>query len=433
MDDDDLKNKIEKELESDEGQLINDDLLLADDADDEIDFDFTDDDDVSDELDESLDTSEPLLASGNDLGLSDDLNFDIAEDSDDSELEDQFADNQSGIDLDDNELSADSNIEVEASIADESDYSEDVDFGIDDAIDDEITIKDDTQTEVGLTEEIDLDGDDDPSEVISAAADDDDDDDDDMENPFIDSINDDVDLESDSSSDDELDIVDDFGVDATGATIDETLNVNADALPELSSEEIEPELIDDEAGDESGDSQVSQINTDTDSDQKFEDEGASDEIAESSLETQEAESRDLTELDMPSGDELGFKAEGEADLSPEIDSLVDDDDADLDDLIDVSPLDFPDIDSKLSGKRFDMDMFVDIPVKINVELGEVTLSLKDVYNLTEGAVVELDKLTGEFLPLKVNNQTVATGEVVVVDNHYGIRIKKIYQKQGELG
>ncbi len=98
---------------------------------------------------------------------------------------------------------------------------------------------------------------------------------------------------------------------------------------------------------------------------------------------------------------------------------------DDEELIDVSRLEFPSLEEQIAGKRFDIDMFVNIPVKITVELGDATISLKDIYALSEGSIIELDKITGELLPVKVNDQTVALGEVVVVDQHYGIRIKEI--------
>jgi flagellar motor switch protein FliN/FliY len=95
------------------------------------------------------------------------------------------------------------------------------------------------------------------------------------------------------------------------------------------------------------------------------------------------------------------------------------------DRVDVRPIEFPDLQAKISGQSFDLGFFANIPVKIDVYLGDTTISLKDVYDLTEGAIVSLDKLFGEPLELRINGQAIAKGEVVAVDKQYGIMIKEI--------
>ena len=71
--------------------------------------------------------------------------------------------------------------------------------------------------------------------------------------------------------------------------------------------------------------------------------------------------------------------------------------------------------------------FSNIPVKISAELGRSQLSLKDVYDLSEGSIVELERLVGEPLDLVINGQAIAQGEVVAVDNKYGLRITNLIQ------
>ena len=92
----------------------------------------------------------------------------------------------------------------------------------------------------------------------------------------------------------------------------------------------------------------------------------------------------------------------------------------------VSKVEFPDLKTTAAqGMPFDSSMFENIPVKVTVELGETTISLKDIHELSEGAIIELDRHAGEPLDLLVNGQLVAQGEVVAVDSNYGLRIKSI--------
>ena len=77
------------------------------------------------------------------------------------------------------------------------------------------------------------------------------------------------------------------------------------------------------------------------------------------------------------------------------------------------------------GQKLEEDVFSRIPVTVSVELGRCQVSLKDVLELSDGAIVELDRLVGEPLDLVVNGQVIAQGEVVAVDNNYGLRITAI--------
>ncbi|OGH98567.1 MAG: flagellar motor switch protein FliN [Candidatus Margulisbacteria bacterium GWF2_38_17] len=92
-------------------------------------------------------------------------------------------------------------------------------------------------------------------------------------------------------------------------------------------------------------------------------------------------------------------------------------------------IEFPDLHSPDSKANFNSDIFDNIPVKVTAELGSSMVSLKDVYELSEGAIIELDRHAGEPLDLLVNGQLVAQGEVVAVDNNYGIRIKTIIKNK----
>jgi flagellar motor switch protein FliN/FliY len=72
-----------------------------------------------------------------------------------------------------------------------------------------------------------------------------------------------------------------------------------------------------------------------------------------------------------------------------------------------------------------LDFILDIPLKVSVELGRSKVVIKDLLQLGQGSVIELDKLAGEPLEVLVNGKLVARGEVVVVNEKFGIRLTDI--------
>ncbi|MFT5171374.1 MAG: flagellar motor switch protein FliN/FliY [Candidatus Marinamargulisbacteria bacterium] len=94
----------------------------------------------------------------------------------------------------------------------------------------------------------------------------------------------------------------------------------------------------------------------------------------------------------------------------------------------VSNIEFPNLDEAASGKKVELDVFKNIPVNLSVELGRAKISLKEVFELTEGSIIELERLVGEPLDLVVNGQLIAQGEVVAIDNNYGLRVTNIISK-----
>jgi len=72
-----------------------------------------------------------------------------------------------------------------------------------------------------------------------------------------------------------------------------------------------------------------------------------------------------------------------------------------------------------------LDRIVDIPLRVTVELGSTKLKIKNVLDLSKGSVVELDKLAGEPVDLLVNGKLMAKGEVVVINENFGVRISEI--------
>lgn len=81
-------------------------------------------------------------------------------------------------------------------------------------------------------------------------------------------------------------------------------------------------------------------------------------------------------------------------------------------------------DGTLAANR-ELEMIMDIPVKLNVELGRTRLTIRQLLELSQGSVVELDGLAGDPMDILINGYLVAQGEVVVVDDKYGIRITEI--------
>lgn len=75
-----------------------------------------------------------------------------------------------------------------------------------------------------------------------------------------------------------------------------------------------------------------------------------------------------------------------------------------------------------------LEVLLDIPVKLSVELGTCQLPMKDVLQLGAGSVVQLDSLADGLVDLYVNQKLVARGEVVVVEEHFGIKITEVFSK-----
>ena len=78
-----------------------------------------------------------------------------------------------------------------------------------------------------------------------------------------------------------------------------------------------------------------------------------------------------------------------------------------------------------TGAGTDIDLIMDVPVQLTVELGRTRLTIKNLLQLGQGSVVELDGLAGEPMDIFVNGYLIAQGEVVVVEDKYGIRLTDI--------
>ncbi|MDQ0090615.1 flagellar motor switch protein FliN/FliY [Paenibacillus anaericanus] len=72
-----------------------------------------------------------------------------------------------------------------------------------------------------------------------------------------------------------------------------------------------------------------------------------------------------------------------------------------------------------------LNLLMDIPLKVTVELGRTQKQIKDILELSQGSIIELDKLAGEPVDILVNNKLIAKGEVVVIDENFGVRVTDI--------
>jgi len=72
-----------------------------------------------------------------------------------------------------------------------------------------------------------------------------------------------------------------------------------------------------------------------------------------------------------------------------------------------------------------LEMLLDIPIELSVELGSAHMAIHELLQLVEGSIVELDKLAGEPLDIRANDRLIARGEVVVVDDKIGVRVTDV--------
>jgi len=90
-------------------------------------------------------------------------------------------------------------------------------------------------------------------------------------------------------------------------------------------------------------------------------------------------------------------------------------------------------DEPRSGARTDfskLKMILDIPLKVSVELGRTKMLVNDLLQLGQGSVIELDKIAGEPMEILINDKLVAMGEVVVVNEKFGVRLTDVVSQFG---
>ncbi len=79
--------------------------------------------------------------------------------------------------------------------------------------------------------------------------------------------------------------------------------------------------------------------------------------------------------------------------------------------------------------RLDLQSILEIPLNVEVIIGETEMPLKDVIDLNPGAIVELNREISDTVDIRVNGKLVAKGEIVTVGDYFGVRIKEIYGKE----
>ena len=100
-----------------------------------------------------------------------------------------------------------------------------------------------------------------------------------------------------------------------------------------------------------------------------------------------------------------------------------DDDADAETLQIIEKTDEEKI--ALTKIKDDLAQYLDIPLVVNAELGRASITIREVLKLNDGAVLELDKLVGEPMEIFINGLLIARGEVVVVNERFGIRVTDV--------
>lgn len=92
----------------------------------------------------------------------------------------------------------------------------------------------------------------------------------------------------------------------------------------------------------------------------------------------------------------------------------------------VSPIQFEELtDDLIADEKENMNLLMDLQLQVSVELGKVKKPIKDILQFTQGTIVELDRLAGDNVDVLVSGKIIAKGEVVVVDQNFGVRITKI--------
>ena len=99
---------------------------------------------------------------------------------------------------------------------------------------------------------------------------------------------------------------------------------------------------------------------------------------------------------------------------------------------DATPAPMQDLQAEEGGATLEdvsLDVILDIPVNISMQVGSTKISIRNLLKLNQGSVVELDRLAGEPLDVMVNGTLIAHGEVVVVNEKYGIRLTDVISAQ----
>ena len=100
---------------------------------------------------------------------------------------------------------------------------------------------------------------------------------------------------------------------------------------------------------------------------------------------------------------------------------------------DVRATAFEEVDSQVASKKssetsvdeLNLDVILDVPVTISMEIGRTQINIRNLLQLNQGSIVELDRFAGEPLDVLVNGTLIAHGEVVVINDKFGIRLTDV--------
>jgi len=134
------------------------------------------------------------------------------------------------------------------------------------------------------------------------------------------------------------------------------------------------------------------------------------------------------------GDALAEQADSEGDSSAEADwgdALSEQAGAEALNAESISSAAFDELNAERGGNKdkVDLDVLMDIPVTLQLEIGRAKVSIRNLLSYTQGSVVEMDRLAGEPLDLLVNGTLIAHGEVVVINDKFGVRLTDVVSPQ----
>lgn len=121
--------------------------------------------------------------------------------------------------------------------------------------------------------------------------------------------------------------------------------------------------------------------------------------------------------------------------APDGDDAVDVDQIEQDEAVNVETVKLDSLipDEITQKLGVNLDILMNISLSVSIELGRTEMMIKDILKLGVGSIVELNKVAGEPVDLLVNTKKFAEGEVVVIDENFGIRITKLMKNPYELG
>ncbi|EGA89026.1 flagellar motor switch protein [Planococcus donghaensis MPA1U2] len=114
--------------------------------------------------------------------------------------------------------------------------------------------------------------------------------------------------------------------------------------------------------------------------------------------------------EMPKQSASGFQSEEQSPEAPTVQNVQ------------FSSFDNTDV---ASSETNNLNLLLDIPLQVTVELGRTKRMVKDILEISQGSIIELDKLAGEPVDILINNKLIAVGEVVVIDENFGVRVTDV--------